>query len=462
LPYKLIFRKLTFFSANRFYMLLIIVISITLPALHIRINEPLTFGYVEHHNLSFSQENFELEDFVPKAKQTYNIDWLLMADLAYSLVCAGIFIKLIYSIYRVVKQAIDKGISIGNNYIVRVNHTNNASFFNIIFLHSETTEGVEMEQVLAHEKAHARLLHSADTLFVELVKVFFWFNPFIYLIGSSLKEIHEYEVDDYLKRSFDPKDYATLLLKLLARPLTSLTNQFSAYSLRSRISMLFKARSHGYKKLYYAAIIPLLFLAGYFFSVERVYGTIPVKETFVLVLDAGHGGSNAGALSLDGLKEKDINLRMVKLIKSVADERGIKTILTRSDDRYLDVHDRVNNKADAFISIHMNAAAAGAKKTNGMEIIIDRDSQFSEKLAVNEKNALEQLNGIGSEQQIDINTTSSTNKNYVLSHNIAPAILIELGYMTDKRDMDYMLDPHNRLNIANKIIDAVVTYANAK
>jgi N-acetylmuramoyl-L-alanine amidase len=242
----------------------------------------------------------------------------------------------------------------------------------------------------------------------------------------------------------------------------SFANQFSAYSLKSRISMLFKPHSAAFKKWCYLLILPVLVISGYWFSIEKVYGKTSIKKDFVLVLDAGHGGSESGAFGIGGYHEKDLNLQMVNQIKLAAHERGIRTILTRTDDRYLDIHDRVGNKADAFISMHMNSIGVRDKKTNGMKIMVDRNSlyPFSKKIAINVKTSLQQLRGINNKHEIDLGETSPGKTLYILSHNKAPALLIELGYITDQNDLNYILNVHNQREIAEKIIDAVVAYGN--
>lgn len=463
--YLLIFKRLTFFSMNRFYLLLIVVTSLIIPALHIKITEPLPAKQISQTIIPIHKGNLQTEDLLLATERTtYDLNWILIVYVIYGIVCITMLSGLIYRIVKIIRQAKIHGIMIGNNRIIKGHSVGNASFFHIIFLSSNNVNELEIEQILAHEKAHDQLLHSVDNLFIETMKAFFWFNPFIYLIANALKEVHEYEVDRQLKMVFDPKKYVSLLVKLLARPTLNLTNQFSAYTLKARIRMMFKQHSPRYQKWCYAFILPVLLVTGYWFSIERVYGITPIEKNFVLVLDAGHGGSQSGGLGIGGYLEKDLNLQIVNQIKLVAEERGIRTILTRTNDEYLALQDRVNNKADAFISIHMNSLAPGVEKTNGMEIKIDKNSlyPFSKKLAVNLKSELQHLKGIYPKHKIDITETTPGKGIYVLSHNKAPAILIELGYITDKRDLSYVLKPRNQHEIAEKIINAVVVYGNEK
>ena len=102
-----------------------------------------------------------------------------------------------------------------------------------------------------------------------------------------------------------------------------------------------------YSKLPYAADKPKKHPKG------RKPGEITV------VVDAGHGGSDTGAWSPHGLKEKEVNLLVAKAVKAALESRGYKVVMTRSDDSFPALYDRpkVAHRcgADAFISIHHNA-----------------------------------------------------------------------------------------------------------
>ncbi len=80
-----------------------------------------------------------------------------------------------------------------------------------------------------------------------------------------------------------------------------------------------------------------------------------------IVLDPGHGGKDSGAISLSGLREKDVVLNIAKMLKLALErETGCQVMLTRTTDRYLTLAERTAfanaKKADVFISIHANAA----------------------------------------------------------------------------------------------------------
>ncbi|MFA5092888.1 MAG: N-acetylmuramoyl-L-alanine amidase [Candidatus Omnitrophota bacterium] len=89
-----------------------------------------------------------------------------------------------------------------------------------------------------------------------------------------------------------------------------------------------------------------------------------------VVIDAGHGGNDPGAIGKSGLREKDVNLDIAKRLNELLRSEGVATVLTRSSDKFIPLSTRVGiaNKsgADLFISVHANAARSRA--LNGFEV----------------------------------------------------------------------------------------------
>ena len=102
-----------------------------------------------------------------------------------------------------------------------------------------------------------------------------------------------------------------------------------------------------YTKLEYAADTPK----------PHPKGKKPAEIT--VVLDAGHGGHDSGAISPHGLPEKDANLRLAKAVRDELVKRGYKVVMTREDDTFIGLYDRpkvaYTANADLFVSIHHNA-----------------------------------------------------------------------------------------------------------
>jgi N-acetylmuramoyl-L-alanine amidase len=222
--------------------------------------------------------------------------------------------------------------------------------------------------------------------------------------------------------------------------------------------MLFGSQSATAKKLSYLLILPVIIGLVYFLAVERVYAFAEDTgsgKDFVLVLDAGHGGNTGGRAN--GVNEQDITLTMVKQIKTIAEQRGIKIILTRNDNTNVPLAKRTSLQGDAFVSIHVNSDPDNiTRKSSGMMVLTNRitNKQRSQKLAEAMVSQMQKLTGITMSDQV------RSQGIYVLRENKAPAILLEIGYLTNKNDVKYITDPQNQHAIAEKFVDAIITYKN--
>jgi N-acetylmuramoyl-L-alanine amidase len=116
---------------------------------------------------------------------------------------------------------------------------------------------------------------------------------------------------------------------------------------------------------------------------EQVFDLLFKQSTLVLrhpnagkiklnkvVIDAGHGGNDPGAIGKNGLKEKDVNLDIAKRLSSLLRAEGVQTVLTRSADKFIPLSTRVSlanhSGADLFISLHSNAARS--RSLSGFEV----------------------------------------------------------------------------------------------
>lgn len=132
------------------------------------------------------------------------------------------------------------------------------SFFGFLFISKELRN---RNSILHHEQVHIRQLHSADVLLFELVAIFNWFNPVIYLYKKAIKHIHEYIADEISSRHEPSKEeYAMLLFNqqfgLQTVPLTN--NFFNESLLKKRVKMLMQRRSGRQSLFNYILFIPVL------------------------------------------------------------------------------------------------------------------------------------------------------------------------------------------------------------
>ncbi len=135
------------------------------------------------------------------------------------------------------------------------------SFFNTIFLdpavNLETTGG---QQVFRHECYHVQQKHSLDILFMELVTIFFWFNPFFYWARKEIRLIHEFAADRFASDGYNRHDYAELLLQQSSGTCLPLVHTFFTHPIKRRITMILQSKNTQLGYFSRLLAIPLVFL----------------------------------------------------------------------------------------------------------------------------------------------------------------------------------------------------------
>ena len=137
------------------------------------------------------------------------------------------------------------------------------SFFNFIFIgKAHELSPREKEQILRHESVHARQWHSLDILVVNLLKIFFWFNPFISTYKRTFVKLHEFEADARAVENGDVDKYCSLLARVALRSADfTLANHFNNSLTVKRIEMMrtIKSNIRSWKLAALASMLPLLF-----------------------------------------------------------------------------------------------------------------------------------------------------------------------------------------------------------
>jgi len=202
-------------------------------------------------------------------------------------------------------------------------------------------------------------------------------------------------------------------------------------------------------------------------SIKRTFEKINIQDLDVsflpnvpygkykVVIDPGHGGSDPGAVGINGLRETDIVLEVSKSVSEFLKEKGVKTILTRTYERTLDLQPRVNkannSKADAFVSIHANATRGKRKDVNGLETYY-YSGYKGYSLA---KNIQKQIL-IVSPQSPDRGVRRS--RFYVIRKTSMPAALVEIGFVTGMYDADLLRQKGYRDKISFAIAKGILNH----
>ncbi|MGF1924012.1 MAG: M56 family metallopeptidase [Bacteroidia bacterium] len=254
--YRLFLQNETFYSLNRYFLLLSTVISFLLPIIQLGFLKPAL--YQVEGNMIYELPPPPMEPSSPAtlSNSFADVNWLYVF---YLLIAFGFAIKLSFSIYRIIKiWSSAKKHTAGAITLIEVNDESTAfSFFNLLFIHPALAD---QPTVLKHEMVHIKQKHSFDVLFFELVQVICWFNPSLYFIKKDIKLLHEYIADELTTNADIQKhEYALFLIQnsfgLRAQPIT---NQiFNQSILKRRINMLNKKRTAGWARLRLLLALPL-------------------------------------------------------------------------------------------------------------------------------------------------------------------------------------------------------------
>jgi N-acetylmuramoyl-L-alanine amidase len=170
----------------------------------------------------------------------------------------------------------------------------------------------------------------------------------------------------------------------------------------------------------------------------------------VVVLDAGHGGKDPGAV-VGPIREKDINLSVILELKKILDkDPSIKVYYTRLDDAYPSLNDRtvLANEVDAdiFISLHCNAYLTSFK---GVETLFFPGPDTFE---MNSFEVADIFQKVFTDNTAMYNYKVKSRDNlYVLKHTYMPAIILEMGFLTNEHDRSFLTDQEYHDDLANGV-----------
>ncbi len=213
-----------------------------------------------------------------------------------------------------------------------------------------------------------------------------------------------------------------------------------------------------------------LIISIFFISVLALSKVNALVKDYTLLgktiyLDAGHGGADSGAISKH-IIEKDMNLKLVKLLESKLIEKGAVVYLTRNGDYDLagskinrkrnDLYKRAtlinNSNCDIYISIHLNATTE--RKWGGMQVFYDNINKENKILAeVITKTLKSNLN--------NVKDYKLENKYYMYSKIKKPGILFEAGFVSNPNDNYKLRQGDYQNKLINNIVIGIESYFNS-
>ena len=280
LYYSLLSRE-TFFRLNRIYLIISLLCGLMAP-----------FGQVFIEVENASPTVIMLETFVVTAKSLQTklssdtegvLSLRFLLQLIYGLGVGAMTVRFLVGLFKILriykkgKKELQNGFTLVHIEGVHLPF----SLFNWIFVNENVLDKQDIPQIIEHEKAHVQQGHSFDVIFIEMLKIIFWWNPIIYFYRHSLRNIHEYLADAAVLEGVEKPVYGRLLIKQSqSGPALALANHFIFSQLKKRIIMMTRNRSQRASLLKYVIAFPL-------FSVLLTLFAIPNNEIMAKTKDLG-------------------------------------------------------------------------------------------------------------------------------------------------------------------------------
>ena len=202
----------------------------------------------------------------------------------------------------------------------------------------------------------------------------------------------------------------------------------------------------------------------YLYSYQEGFLCLEIKDLHevyekVVVIDAGHGGSQPGAVKKD-ICEKDLNLHIVFKLKDLldeVDEKKIKVFYTRLEDSNPSLADRANMAnqldADLFISVHNNASANGRFSDLKGTMVLYSESQPESASMRFAQICLENVNRSTGSKDLGLVKADDI---YIVRNSKVPVALIEVGYMTNTKELNNLCNEEYQRKAAQGIYNAIM------
>ena len=219
-----------------------------------------------------------------------------------------------------------------------------------------------------------------------------------------------------------------------------------------------------------AVFVVLTVMTGLILSVFYQASAAVVSQLntkYSVLLDAGHGGYDPGAITKQGVYEKGINLEMAKRVQELLEPCGIDVILTRDEDedyvpegtrgkqprKQADLNYRISManqaKVDAFISLHLNATVTGL--ISGAETFYHFKSEEGKRLAETIQQELVKVPGMN-------RRIAKPGDFYIINNSPMPTVIVELGYLSNPKELKKLQEPWYQDQLAHAVAKGIANY----
>lgn len=277
LLHYLVFRKETYYQLNRAYLLVSSALAFFIPIVQLGFLKPVqSYSQVTPVMLTALYPAMTVTGHTTNTGHTWHIaDYYL---LFYLLIVSILLTHFVWKIYQLIRLSRSNRKTIIDSYqLVETDGKQDAfSFFNYIFINPQLSL---KNTIISHELVHLKQRHSWDILFFELLKIVNWFNPVVYLLQYSIKELHEFIADsETVKLGQDANEYTDFLVKNAygINGSTLVNTFFNKSLLKQRIIMLHQKRSGNLARLKLLLALPVcaLLLCASTAGISKTYGWV--------------------------------------------------------------------------------------------------------------------------------------------------------------------------------------------
>ncbi len=196
-----------------------------------------------------------------------------------------------------------------------------------------------------------------------------------------------------------------------------------------------------------------------------------LTDNSTIIIDAGHGGEDCGAIGVNGRYEKDLNFEIANMLGGMLSEKGFAVVYTRTEDKLLyteeenikglrKIYDLKNRckigkeyENSIFVSIHMNSFTN--EKYSGLQVYFSQNNENSRTLAESIQTSVREE--VQNENNRQIKPGSEM---YLLKNLDNPAVLIECGFMTNREECQKLSQKEYQKELCFAIICGIINYKN--
>ena len=272
-PYMLILRKESFFRLNRAVLLLILLFSVVLPVVDVHFLSLDSHPVVQATKDQMIQVGIPIDGYhllpeldVQARQVPTQISWFRILSVLFSLVALAILLWRTVQVLRMNHEVTCGSLWHEVEGSVHIHchggQVSPFSWMNHVVI-SEKDFHENGREILLHETGHIHALHSWDLLLLSAVQILQWWNPLAYVLGMSLRDVHEYEADDnVLRHGVSAREYQLLLIKkAVGTSSYTFANNFNHNLTLKRIIMMQKSKSSVWMRSKVLYIIPMAGLA---------------------------------------------------------------------------------------------------------------------------------------------------------------------------------------------------------